>query len=106
MIIGDKDIDLMRVEARLDRIQCSIRNKKYKKAYKESCLALGEVRSVIDYHIRERQKTLLPFLEIHPSGLSTKTVQHGHPEKRNYNPKIKKQFLKAPLTKEILQHES
>lgn len=55
------EIDLMTVECRLDRLQNALRKAGLHREHKEACLALGEVRSVLEYHKFKRQKTLVGF---------------------------------------------
>ena len=67
-LLTNPEIKLMTIETRLDRIQNSLRkalkNNDFNlvsHALKESRLALGTTRSVLQYHLPNRQKTLKAY---------------------------------------------
>lgn len=63
-MIGTADTKMMAIEAELDKIQALLRNshsKNISKAQKSARLALGFIRSLMEYHKVRPQQTLVAF---------------------------------------------
>lgn len=70
------EINLMAAETQLDRAQALLAKGETYRAKLEIQKALGQIRTALQYHQRNRQKTLLPHMDIHPSGLRFTVVTH------------------------------
>lgn len=72
----DKDIQLMAIEANLDKLQYLLRKKQYSRAEKTAKTTLGLIRSFMNYQAIRPQKTLRrygahPEWQKHHGGLPT-----------------------------------
>jgi len=71
MVKKNIEIELMKIETRLDRIQNEARK------------ALGETRRILEYNKRERQKTLVPLTIGHRAGACKGVKRFRKEEKLN-----------------------